>query len=196
MDVRVLHRSEHALGRVLVEARVEGRDHPLSGGEHLVRHVDLAVRPDVRLDPLEQPKRREPLVERVELGVLRLHPAFPQVVRVVGHGQVAVATRLGRRRHLLGARLAVRRPGRVRVQVALQVAQLDEVGQLAEARRFELAEVLAQLRRDEVVAEQLVQLSLLGVCQHLARLDNLDAVLGDRVAVPDGVLAQRHVVEL
>ena len=46
------------------------------------------------------------------------------------------------------------------MEVAAQVAELDELRQLPVARRLELARVLAQLRRDPLVAEQLVQLLL------------------------------------
>ena len=94
------------------------------------------------------------LLERRDLLRLRLEPPLAQVVRVVGDGVVLVAARDRGAHHLLERVLAVGRPVRVRVQVAAEVAQLDELRQLAVARRLELAAVLAQLRRDEVVAEE------------------------------------------
>ena len=84
----------------------------------------------------------------------------------------------------------------MRVQVAAQVAQLDELRQLAVPRRLELAAVLAQLRRDEVVAEEAVQLLLGARGERLAGLGVLHAVLGDGELAPHGGLAQRDVVVL
>jgi hypothetical protein len=46
------------------------------------------------------------------------------------------------------------------VQVASQVAELDEPGQGAVARRLELAGIFTQLRRDPVVAEERIDLIL------------------------------------
>ena len=76
---------------------------------------------------------------------------------MIGDRVVLVAARERRRDHLLERVLAVRRPVRVRVQVAAEVRQLDELRQLAVARRLQLAAVLAQLRRDRLVAEELVE---------------------------------------
>ena len=81
---------------------------------------------------------------------------------MVGDGVVLVAARRRALEHLLERALAVGRPVRVRVQVAAHVAQLDELRQLAAPRRLELAAVLAQLGRDRLVAEELVDLVLLG----------------------------------
>ena len=84
---------------------------------------------------------------------------------MVGDRQVRVAARLRGERHLLHRVLAVLRPRRVGVEVAAQIALLDERGQLAVARRLQLARGLAQLGRDELVAEPLVQLpSEVNVC--------------------------------
>jgi hypothetical protein len=46
------------------------------------------------------------------------------------------------------------------VQVAAQLAELDELRQLTAPRRLELAAVLAQLRWNRLVAEELVDRSL------------------------------------
>ena len=82
------------------------------------------------------------------------------------------------------------------MQVAAHVAQLDELRQLAHARRLELARVLAQLRRDRLVAEELVDRVLLGALEDVASLDVRDAVLRDREPAPHRVLAHGHVVVL
>ena len=138
----------------------------------------------------------EPRVHRLDLAPLRLDPALAEVVRVVGQAEELVAAGRGGARHLLDRRLAVGRPGRVAVHLAPQVAELDEHRQAPVPRRLELAAVLAQLRRDEAVAEEGVERLLVAERVHLARLDDGDAVLGDREPVPLRLLAQRDVVLL
>src|ERR671935_211982 len=103
---------------------------------------------------------------------------------VVGDGEIRVAAVLRRERHLLDRVLAVRRPGRVRVQVTAQVGELHQLWQCAVSSRLQLAEVLAQLRFDVGVAEVRVELLLAAGLEDLAGLDVLDAVLGDREAAP------------
>ena len=82
------------------------------------------------------------------------------------------------------------------MQVAADVAQLDELRQLAAPRRLQLARVLAQLGRDRLVAEELVDGVLVGALEDVARLDVRDAVLRDREPAPHRVLAHRDVVVL
>ena len=72
----------------------------------------------------------------------------------------------------------------------------DELRQDALARGLELAHVLAQLGRDPGIAEPLVH-GLLGlVREDLSGLGVLDAVLGDRELLADGLLAEGDVVRL
>jgi hypothetical protein len=105
------------------------------------------------------PERLDARVDLVDLAPLRLHPALAEVVRVVGQREEAVAASLARARHLLDRRLPVRRPRRVAVELADEVADLDERGRPPFARGLELAAVLAQLRRDRLVAEEAVELA-------------------------------------
>ena len=84
----------------------------------------------------------------------------------------------------------------MQVEVAAEVGELDQRGQLALSRRFEFAQVLAQLRGDVLVAEELVELLLAARLEDLAGLDLLDAVFGDREAAPDRILAKGDVVVL
>ena len=98
----------------------------------VVGDVELAVGADVHLDPLQDPERRQRLVERVDLLPLQLQPPVAQPRRVVADREVLVPERLRGAGHLLERRLPVR-PRRVRVQVAAQVAALDEHRQLAAA---------------------------------------------------------------
>ena len=195
VDVRALHRVQHPLGRVLVEARVDRGHHPVELLEDVVGDVELAVRADVHLDPLQDPEGRERLVERVDLLPLLLQPPVAQARRVVAHREVLVPERLRGAGHLLDRRLPVR-PGRVGVQVAAQVAALDEDRQLTAARGGQLAAVLAQLGRDVGVAEVGVELLLVGGRELLAGLGVRDRVLRDREAAANRVLAQRDVVVL
>ena len=132
----------------------------------------------------------------LDLLELRGKPSLAQVVRVIGDRVVLVAARRRRGDHLLERVLAVLRPVRVRVHVAAQVAELDERRQLAAACSLELAAVLAQLRRNRLIAEELVDRVLVLAREHLARLDRRDAVLGDREPAPHRVLAHRDVVVL
>ncbi len=196
VHVRVVHRRQHALGRAAVERRVERRDHPVQLSEQLRGHVDLACRGDVRLHAAQDAERREPLVDRCDLLPLLLEPALAQVVRVIGHGEVLVAALHGRAGHLLDRVVPVVRPRRVAVQIAAQLAVAHELRELTAARGLQLAEVLAQLRRDRLVAEREVELVLVGDPRDLAGLHGGDAVLGDRETAAHGVLAQRDVVLL
>ena len=115
---------------------------------------------------------------------------------MVGDRVVRVAARGRRFDHLLERVLAVGRPGRVRVQVAAHVADLDELRQLAAPRRLELAGRLAELGRDRRVAEVLVERVLVVGAEHVAGLNGRDAVLGDRQPAPLRLLAHRDVVIL
>ena len=82
------------------------------------------------------------------------------------------------------------------MQVAAHVAQLDELRQLPAPRRLELARVFAQLGRDRLIAEELVDRVLLIALEDVAGLDVRDAVLRDREPAPHCVLAHRDVVVL
>ena len=196
VDVRVLHRLEHALGRSRVLGLVDGGDDPVEQREILLGDVDLAVHADVRLDAGEDRELREAGAQPLDLLELGVQAPLAEVVRVVGDGVVVVAARDRPLEHLLERALAVGRPVRVRVQVAAHVGDGDEGRQLAAPRRLELARVLPQLRRDRLVAEELVQLVFGRRAKHLTGLDRGDAVLGDREPTPHGVLPHRDVVVL
>ena len=66
------------------------------------------------------------------------------------------------------------------MEIALEMAELDELRQRSASRRLQLTGALAQLGRDELVAEELVQLLLVAMGDRLARIHDDDAVLGDR----------------
>ena len=118
---------------------MERGDHPVAAGERLVVDVERAVGADVDLDPAQDPERLQPLVQRRDLLPLAREPVAAQVVRVVGDREVLVAARPIAAAAISSIVSCRRRPGRVRVQVAAQVAELDELRQLAAPRRLELA---------------------------------------------------------
>ena len=82
------------------------------------------------------------------------------------------------------------------MHLAGEVADLDEGGELAVARRGDLRRSLAQLRRRGAVAEVRVELVLALVRDTSAGLDSRDSVLRDRQPAPLRVLAKRDVVVL
>ena len=83
-----------------------------------------------------------------------------------------------------------------RVEVALEVLELDQLGQLALRRRLELPAVLAQLGLDVLHAQQLVDLFLGGAGVGLAGGVDLHAVLGDVEPAAHRIGPQRLVVLL
>ena len=195
VDVRALHRREHALGRVLVEARVH---EAITQSSCSSSSSATSSSPFARMFtsiPFRIRNGRQHLVQRVDLLPLQSQPAVAQARRVVAHREVLVPQRLRGARHLLDRRLSIR-PGRVRVQVAAQVAALDQDRQRTVAGSSELAAVLAQLGRDVRVAKVRVELLLVGGLELLAGLRVRDRVLRDGEAPANGVFAQGDVVVL
>ncbi len=102
--------------------------------------------------PFSSVNAAQPRVELVDLvpllAELRRQAAdHRHPLRVVGHGDVLQPSLLGRLGHLLDRGHAVG-PGAVGVQVAADVAQLDQLGELAGRGPLELAAGLAQLGRE------------------------------------------------
>src|SRR5438105_8282606 len=131
---------------VLSLSRVERELHPLELRERVVGEIERSVAPDVALGAAQDAERCKRGVHRVDLlrltaqraGVETRHDA--DVRRVVADREVLVAAATCRHGHLLDRRLAVR-PRRVTVQVASDLAGLDERWRLA------LERALPQLRR-------------------------------------------------
>ena len=152
-------------------------------------------------------------VARVELGddgsllldaVGRQPAGDGQRLGVVGQDLVGVAAPAGRLGHDLDRVRAVR-PVRVAVQVAAQVAELDEARQRARPAPPRSRHVLAQLGLDERQAEEGVRLRLGGegpelggvAGERLAVLaDAQEALLGQAPALVAGPFAQPDVVFL
>ena len=114
---------------------------------------------------------------------------------VVGDRQVGVAELHRCLDHLHDGGLAVGGVA-VGVQVAANVSERHQLGQLAVAGGFELAAVLAQLGRDRLIAQVAVDLVLVRRAEHLAALDLLDAPLRHLQPARLGLLAHGHVVRL
>jgi len=128
VHVRVVHRLQHTLGRPVVRRVVHRRDDPVERGQFVLRHVDLAVRADVGLDAREDAQLRVLRPHGLDLLELLREPPIAEVVRVIRDRVVLVPASERSSDHLLERVLPVGRPVRVRVQVAAQVFQLDEVG--------------------------------------------------------------------
>src|SRR5215207_11424593 len=168
VDVRVFDRGDDAVRHLLfgdVEGGVDAGDDPVEGGDEVVGIVEGAVEADVDLRAGEEPEvllavtlvpgadLLDPLPEALGGDVV----AEAVAGGVVGDRQVLIATVARRLGHLLDAVTPVGEGG-VGVEVALEVADLDQLRQLAFARRLQLAAALAQLRLDVFVAEALVDL--------------------------------------
>src|SRR2546430_2241051 len=103
---------------------------------------------------------RVPLVDRAPLlaQALRIEPErHRHALGVVGDGDVLVPERPRGIGHLGDRPATVGRLG-VHLQVAAHVAQLDELGEPMLARQRDLAARLAQLRRDPIEAQRVVDL--------------------------------------
>ena len=87
------------------------------------------------------------------------HPLHRQVRRVIGDGVVGVAQRRGGLQHLVERGQPVGQV-RVRVQVAAEVLELQDLRQLAGDRRLDLAAILPERRLDVRQPEPLVDLLL------------------------------------
>ena len=127
-----------------------------------------------------------------------------QRLGVVGQDLVGVAAAAGRLDHDLD-RLVPVRPVGVAVQVAAEIAELEQAREGAGERRLDLAGVLAQLRLDEREAEEVVGLRLGGEGaqlggvpgQRLAVLaEAQEALLGQAPALVAGHRPQPDVVLL
>src|SRR5690606_27753958 len=115
-----------------------------------------------------------------------------QIFPVVGYGHVLVAAGHRGSHHLLQGGAAVAGAGGVVVEVAADVLQLDEVGQLSGGRRLDLARVLPERRRDPGKVQG-------GVDRFLGLGGDGGAVFEQPVLVQeppsvDGALAQGDVV--
>ena len=152
------HRLDDAVGDRLAGgalAGVEADLHPFELGEHVVRKVERPIRQDVALAPAQDPERRQQLVRGGDLHglpaeVVGIEPRDDaDVARVVADRQVLVAERLRGAAHLLDGRLAVG-GGRMDVEVAADVAELEQVG--GRRRRIELAQLGRRQRLGRVVA--------------------------------------------
>ena len=172
--VRVAQRLLDALGHLPPRhslAAVDARLHPVELSQDIVRKIEPPVGEDVAFDSAQDAERCQQLVRGRDLlglpaNVVGREPADgAHGGRVVADRDVVVAARAGGTAHLLDARPPVR-PCRMAVQVAADVARLDEDRRLAAER------LLAQLRRTPRETERAVDRLLVGcVWERLERLD-------------------------
>ena len=191
---RLRHPHRHLLARLPLPG-VDGGLHPVELRQHLVGEIERAVAEDVALAPPQDAEGRDELVRGGDLFALPADPVRVEagddadVRRVVADRDVLVAVEVARGlRHLEHGGLAVR-PGRVAVEVAADLVQLDEARRLhAEPLR------LAQLGRQVGAAEALEQRPLVGGCGQVVA-ERLHECLGPRRAHErrSDFLGARHV---
>ena len=170
-----------------VEERVDAGDDVVEPGQELIVVVERAVLEDVDLGALDDLHALAFLVELVDLGPLFSHRVGRQAagdgerLRVVADAEVFEAEFLRGQRHLFqgGDAVAV---GRVVVEDAADVRLLDEHREFLFLGDGDLIGVLAQLGRDVVEAESLVDVRL--------------GLRGDRLLlVRQRVLVERDLVD-
>ena len=142
---------------------VDRGDHPVEPRQHLVGEVERSR--SARMVDLDAVRMRKGARRAFSASIssrLRLEPSLAQVVGVIGDREVLVAARHRGERHLLDRALA--RPPTSVVCACRSPrrspTRSTSAGSVAAARRLELAGVLAQLGRDVLVAEELVELLL------------------------------------
>ncbi len=118
-----------------------------------------------------------------------------QRLGVVGDGDILIAAPPGGERHIADGGVAVAPVG-VQVQVAFEVAVFDEPGQPARSGRCDLAVVLAELRRDEVQPQELINIGFRVTLVHPAGGGLLDPVLADLHTLGNGQFPQGDIVFL
>src|SRR6476660_566549 len=131
---------------------MDARLNPVELGQDVVWEIELAVRPDVALDPGEDSEGRQPLVclgdfFGLPADIVRPEPGHrADRRRVIADCEVFVAeVACGQPRR--GDGLASVRPGRVAVEVAADLVERDE------PRWLPAEGALAQLRRAERESE-------------------------------------------
>ncbi len=135
------------------------RDDEIERGQALVVEIERAVRPDVAFDAGQQPDADALRVDRADARRVFERAALVEPVGhgqrlcVVGDGDVLEAGGSRGRRHRAHLVLAIRR-GAVHVEVAAQIAALDEARQRARLCRFDFPAHLAKLGCDPIEAER------------------------------------------
>jgi len=179
--------------------RVHAGNHHVHLLQHRIGKIQLASGQDVHLDAGKDGDAFRFLCDAANgLDVLERALVIEavgesQVLGVVGDGHVFVAASARRRNHLFDSTFAVSGQG-VHVHVALNVGLRDQLRQRSRRRGFQLAQVLAQLRRNELQTQLLVDL-LLGLAGHAFFICHArQPVLTQGVAHLERPLAQRDAV--
>ena len=161
--------------------------------------VHSPVRVDVELGPVQEDQLAfgSQLFHPLALGehLLIGHALHVQVRRVVGDGVVGVGKAAGCRDHLLERGEAVRQV-RMRVKVAPDLLQMEQVRKLAAKSGFDLSAILAKRWRNPRQAQPLVDLLLGFRHDQLSALRLEQAVLRELQALAHGDLPHPDVVGL
>src|SRR5439155_12095483 len=119
----------------LPQAGVDRGHHYVEPGQHVVREVEGAVEPDLHFGAVEDADaaahRSPDLLNLLALGAQPLDGQAPddgEAEAVVGDGDILIPPGFGGADHVEDAFRAVA-PGRVAVEVTLDVRQLDQVGE-------------------------------------------------------------------
>ena len=189
------------LGLRLLEPRVDGADDEIELGEDVVGVVHGPVGQDIALAARQDPDPGMVLLDGADLLDLGSQLVGGEPARdgggpaVIGHDDVLVSARAGRLHQRLDAVSAVGRIG-VDVEVAADIARLDQPGKLPSERGLDLARVLPKLGRDPREPDRRVHLFLRLAGHALATGIAEDAVLGDLEPLPHGHLADADIVLL
>lgn len=201
LHVGILQGLEDPLGHVLLESGVDRGDHEIELLEEGIREVERAVGEDIDLGPLEEAEalRFERAVEGVDLLHLPAQAVGGEAAGVF-HALGVVADRNIGIAHadavvgdLAQGERPVARVG-VDVEVALDVAVIEDGREAVGEGELDLAAVLAHLGRNPGQAEGGVDLLLGGARDLPLALE--DAVLGDLEAFVLGHGAELDVVGL
>ena len=202
IHVRIPQRPDHARGDLLARLTKRGvgrAEHQIELGEHLVRQIHAAVRVDFRFNPLQDPKILHAGIHLINLGPLEFRAFEIQPARnaqpfaVIGHRDIVQSARPRGLCHLLDSKAAIA-PFRVRLQIALEVAEFDQVRQLAFLGGANLAGRFAQLGRNPLHPELFVDLFLTRGEDFLAGLEILEIPFAQRQTLVERDLAQLDAV--
>ena len=143
------------LGGFQIHVAVDAADDDVEFGQRVFGEIHRAVAPDVAFEAGEDAEREAAAIELAHLlgegdGALFIQAVgHGEGLRMIGDGDVFVAQRAGGLGHFFERGAAVGFGG-VHVEIAADVGELDQLGQAAFERGFDLAAVFAQLRRNPV----------------------------------------------
>ena len=159
--IGILHRPDQPAGGLIpghAKLTVDAGDDQIEGRQHFIRKIERAVTEDIAFDALENAKIVHPGIDRVDLGLLLLHPFGIQAVGIgchfgmIGDHQVFIAQFLCRPGHLL-YRMHPVAPEGVGVDHPAQIVHFQQLRKRLLRGGLYLAVIFPQLRGDKIQAE-------------------------------------------